>query len=246
MHLHQLKRWLAMIVIVSCFVRSSSTHLMALKRPMPQVTHTITIYVDEGAAALVGHVFVELSDGHNRLFRGFYPEEAITDAFGKETALFRVAGGEVRDDKTHDWNVKRTYNITKEGFERALRGIDQIREQGTSWWLSQNCADFAEGVATTAGVPLHIAGLHRPHVFGEYFRSHGGVLNRARDCSDEAEMVRLAEKGLEGSRAGLAWSVQAQSAEGVKNWQKAIEGDLERLNNERLQLQRCLVDHAQK
>src|SRR5207249_4208002 len=75
--------------------------------------YTLTIYVDEGRGDLSGHVFVDLSDGKNHLFRGFYANEAVTDVFTKAPALIGAAGGEVRDDSGHRWNVKRTYNITK-------------------------------------------------------------------------------------------------------------------------------------
>src|SRR4029077_9769549 len=87
-------------------------------------------------------------------------------------------------DRYHKWDVKRSYNITKDGFDKAVEGIEIARKQGRTWWLNNHCGDFAEGVAKTAGVPLDLpftfdprqpGGRDRPAVFGRYLRQHGGV-----------------------------------------------------------------------
>ena len=144
----------------------------------PPLKYSLTIFVDKGAGELNGHVFVKLSDGKNNLYRGFYANEAVTDEFGKATAAVRVGGGQIRDDANHTWDVSRTYNIAKSGFENALRAVEEIRKTGPSWWVNNHCGDFAEGVANAAGVPLHLpwtaTGRDRPSIFGEYLLKHGG------------------------------------------------------------------------
>jgi hypothetical protein len=167
------------LLLFTCAVCLPLTATAQTQNAMP-LKYTLTIYVDEGNGAIAGHVFVELSDGKNHLYHGFYPEEAYTDFFGKEVALLRLSG-EFRDDGHHPWDVKRSYNITKDGFEKAERGVEQAKKQGSKWWLTNHCGDFAERVAKEAGVPIQlpltVTGRDRPAVFGSYLREHGGVTN---------------------------------------------------------------------
>jgi hypothetical protein len=132
----------------------------------PSSKYTLTIYVDEGNHAVFGHVFVELSDGRNDLFYGFYPGFGIRER--------------IHNDRDHRWDVKRSYHIRRDGVRRAIRGIELARSQGQKWFLSRHCGDFAEAVAKTAGVPIELrwqpSGRDRPTVFGKYLRQHGGVL----------------------------------------------------------------------
>ena len=51
----------------------SAVGVSASTNANPPLSYTMTFYVDEGRHSISGHVFVELSDGKNRLFRGFYP-----------------------------------------------------------------------------------------------------------------------------------------------------------------------------
>jgi len=144
----------------------------------PPLKYSLTIFVDKGEGELNGHVFVKLSDGKNNLYFGFHANEAVTDEFGKATAAVRLGGGEIRDDAKLRRDVSRTYNITKSGFENALRAVEEIRKTGPSWWVNNHCGDFAEGVANAAGVPLHLpwtaTGRDRPSIFAEYLIQHGG------------------------------------------------------------------------
>ena len=154
----------------------------------PPLSYTLTLYVDEGHGSLAGHVFVELSDGKNRLFRGFYPKEARTDEFGKVIAPAGIAGGEVRDDVHHRWDVRKTFPITRDGFQRAVEAAEQGRSK--TWCLLNHCGDFALGIAAAAGVkldPPHTAtGTDRPELFGAYLRRNGGVtFKQIKDCEDD-------------------------------------------------------------
>ena len=154
----------------------------------PPLKYSLTIFVDKGEGELNGHVFVKLSDGKNNLYRGFHANEAVTDEFGKATAAVRLGGGQIRDDRNLPWDVSRTYNITKSGFENTLRAIEEISKTGPSWWVNNHCGDFAEGVANAAGVPLHLpwtaTGRDRPSIFAEYLLQHGG---KQRASSNESK-----------------------------------------------------------
>jgi hypothetical protein len=150
----------------------------------PELKYTLTIFVDEGHGTFdVGHVFVELSDGKNRIYRGLYPPESVEDEFGKWSAIL-ASGGQLRDDKYHGWDVKRIYNITKEGFDIAAESIlaTDLGQNPERWWFNNHCGDFAEAIANFAGVPIHLAwtgsGRDRPPLFGAYLREHGGRLRR--------------------------------------------------------------------
>jgi hypothetical protein len=202
---------LAVLMCLQLSVAARSTNAAPRK-------YKLTIYVDEGRGAMVGHVFVELSDGWNKLFYGFYPSEAQEDAIGRLPASILGRGGEIRDDRRHDWDVKRSYSITKKGFEKAVRGIELARSKGQKWWLNQHCGDFAEAVAKTAGVPIDLPftfdrrrsiGRNRPAVFANYLRQHGGVdAPRAavRDLPRLAvrDLPRLAVRDYERMPAGMA------------------------------------------
>lgn len=143
-------------------------------------SYTLTIYADEGHGAVSGHVFVELSDGKNDLYRGFYPQQARTDTFGREIALLGLGGGEIRGtDGHHHWDVRHSYDISQNDFRNALQLITAIDKQHGSWCPTNHCGDFALAVANAAGVhldlPQNTALGDRPEVFGKYLRQHGGV-----------------------------------------------------------------------
>jgi hypothetical protein len=169
-----------------------------------QTKYTLTIFVDEGRGKLTGHVFILLSDGKNEIYRGFYPNEVLEELEamgGIPGPLFMIAGGEIRDDSKvvtefgkapnlHHWDVKRTYNISREGFNRALEGMEAVKTQGDKWWLTQHCGEFAEAIAKVAGVNLELPGFiglrNRPKVFGEYLRQHGGIINEESDSRSDS------------------------------------------------------------
>src|SRR6266478_3480727 len=129
-------------------------------------SYSLTIYVDEGHSDVVGHVFVELSDGKNVLYRGFHPEQARTDTFGRVIAPLGLGGGEVQDDRGHHWDVRRSYNISRDGYRDALQFVEQVRKQHAAWCLTNHCGEFALAVANAAGIhlglPLNSALEDRP------------------------------------------------------------------------------------
>lgn len=181
-------RWCKSIVVAALLCASK---LVSQSAPMD---HTLTIYVDEGG---VGHVFVELSDGHNHNFYGFYPSEAQEDTFTKGVAPLGT-GGEIRDDRTHHADVQRTYHISKDNYDDAIRGIEATRKEGKHWRLSCNCGDFAEGVAKMAGIELNLpknsAGIVIPEVFAQYLLAHGGERIRPPDpASDSLYLAEVAK-----------------------------------------------------
>lgn len=162
---------------------------------------TLTIYVDEGQGSVIGHVFVELSDGHNHNFYGFYPSEAQEDTFGKPVSLLGT-GGEIRDDRTHHADVQRTYHISKDNYDAAIRGIEAARKEGNHWWLSNHCGDFAEGVAKTAGIELNLpmtsTGRDRPELFAHYLLGHGGErIQPGATASDSHYLAEVAKDAAE-------------------------------------------------
>jgi len=142
-------------------------------------SYSLTIYVDEGHSDVVGHVFVELSDGKNVLYRGFHPEQARTDTFGRVIAPLGLGGGEVQDDRGHHWDVRRSYNISRDGYRDALQFVEQVRKQHAAWCLTNHCGEFALAVANAAGIhlglPLNSALEDRPGVVARYLRQHGAV-----------------------------------------------------------------------
>jgi hypothetical protein len=190
--------WLRAMQLVLLLVAILFPTACAVNAAAP-TSYTLTIYVDEGHTDVVGHVFLGLSDGKNHIYRGFYPKEARTDVFGREIAPFRLGGGEVRDNRDHRWDVKRTYSITKEGFENALQAIELTRTKGSSWCLTNHCGDFASGVANAAGVSLELpqtrTGKNRPALFGAYLRQHGGVTRDQEVARCQADTMTRAEAG---------------------------------------------------
>jgi hypothetical protein len=157
---------------------------------------TLTIYVDEGHGSLNGHVFVELSDGHNHNFYGFYPSEAQEDTFGKSVSLLG-GGGEIRNDRTHHADVQITYHISKDRYDSAIRGIEAARKEGDHWWLSNHCGDFAEGVAKMAGVELNLpatwTGRDRPELFARYLLANGGERTQLAAPGDSLYLAEVAK-----------------------------------------------------
>lgn len=128
--------------------------------------YTLTIYVDE--KTITGHVFVKLTAGTNVEYYGFYPPEV--------TKL----GRDVRNDVARPHQIESpTYEISKDGYLRAVRAAEKARNQGLWWCPIHHCGDFAQSVANAAGVPIHlpeipVAGTS-PAVFGQYLLQHGGI-----------------------------------------------------------------------
>jgi hypothetical protein len=163
------------------------------------ISYTFTIYADEGRGAVSGHVFVRLSDGKNNLYRGFYPQQARTDTFGREIGPLGLGGGEIRDDVHHQWDVRQSYDISKDDFRNALQLITEVGNQHGSWCLTNHCGDFALAVARAAGVhldlPQNTALGDRPGVVVQYLKQHGGVTREEDVASCTADVNARAAAG---------------------------------------------------
>jgi hypothetical protein len=137
--------------------------------------YQLTIYADEGTDSLepFGHVFIGLSDGQSTEYLGWNPSNHVED--------------ESKYISQCEWDVRKTYNITKSGYEKALQVIN---EWNTSKLKIYNvtrpgfhCGDFAEAVAKAAGVSIDLSwqitrgGRNRPGLFGEYLREHGAEVS---------------------------------------------------------------------
>lgn len=179
------------LVVVAAFLSASLSPSQSLP-----TDHTLTIYVDEGG---VGHVFVELSDGHNHNFYGFYPSEAQEDTFGKPVALLG-AGGQIRDDRSHHADVQSAYHISKDDYEATIRGIEAARKEGPHWRLSNNCGDFVERIAKMAGIELDVPAtlITRPELIAQYLLAHGG--ERIQQPAPASDSQYLAEVAKDGAR----------------------------------------------
>jgi hypothetical protein len=151
--------------------------------------YTLTIFADEGTNASVaslqstssrgsslGHVFVDLTNGNKNVYLGFYGDPT------------NPARGQLRVDadlaQNGDWDVKNTYPITHDGYLAAHQMIDIWGTETGTWKPWCNCADFAEAIATVAGIPLQVpkmAGvINRPSLWAQYLRQVGGIVNPQR------------------------------------------------------------------
>lgn len=134
--------------------------------------HQIAVLVEEGRHSLNGHVFVSLSDGVKTFYYGFYSKS-------KALAPAALGGGEIRDDSTTDWDVKRVYNIDLKAYQNAFEAIIAWKNSDKAWWFDHHCGDFAETVLESASVSLPLnwsySGRNRPGIFGQYIREHGGI-----------------------------------------------------------------------
>ena len=65
-------------------------------------------------------------------------------------------GGIIKNDEhiaACGWDVKKTYNITQEGYQMAIVGKMIGQTPASPGRLSHHCGDFAETIAQMAGVP---------------------------------------------------------------------------------------------
>jgi hypothetical protein len=138
--------------------------------------YSLTIFVEEGAGELNGHVFLSISDGNKNEVLGFYSKNKLL-------AVASMGGGEIRDDSKTNWDVRKTYQLTKQGYIEAKRAIQKWRSEDEAWWVNHHCGDFVETVAKAARVgpdlPWTATGRNRPGIFGEYLRAHGGETKEA-------------------------------------------------------------------
>jgi len=152
--------------------------LLATIRPVfadDDKTYSITLFSDEGKGKMNGHVFIALSDGTETMYRGWYSN---TKAY---TAVFGTDGGRIQDDTHHEWDVKKTYTITKAGYKKAVDAVTHWEKSGRPWSVQHHCGDFAEAMGQEAGVDIHLPigwfGRTRPGLFGGWLESHGGILH---------------------------------------------------------------------
>lgn len=139
--------------------------------------YQLTIYVDEGHGELNGHVFFGLTAGDSTVYAGWHSQN-------KTLALIADGGGAIKDDSSLvyncEWDVKKTYEIGRDGYLQALVIINKWNTDGLPWALRHNCADFSEAVAVAAGIKVGLPfgteklGGNRPGIFGDYLRRNGG------------------------------------------------------------------------
>jgi len=175
--------------------------------------YTLIIFADAGSNASsvaqqgssgssFGHVFIELSNSDKQIYIGYYG-----DPKNPSRGQLRVDSDLARNGY---WDVKsQTYEISEESYRSAHKMIDTWGTEVGSWKLWCNCGDFAEAVATTAGVPLpnlpKEVGLNTPRSWAQYLRDHGGTVNPKRTLdgiwtfapgsTSGVDQVRLTQNG---------------------------------------------------
>lgn len=161
----------ALLLLVSAFGNSETVFGKALKTS----GYSLTIYVDEGFGERNGHVFVGLTAGQTTVYGGWYSENKAFDA------IWGGNGGVIKNDQplaACGWDVKKTYGITPEGYQRAMRAMSDWERSGKPWSIANHCGDFAETIARMAGAPVNlpssITSGTRPELFGKYLRDGGG------------------------------------------------------------------------
>lgn len=135
--------------------------------------YQITIYVDEGNDPIMknglpfgewtGHTFIGLSDGKKTDYSGWNHRDKVES--------------EDKYISQCEWDVKKTYDITKSGYEKALKEIEKWKTDGKRYDVDHHCGHFALAVAQASGLNLPFNesqnwGL-RPGLFGEYLRNRG-------------------------------------------------------------------------
>jgi hypothetical protein len=184
--------------------------------------YTLTIFADAGsnasssgqqasAGSNFGHVFIELTNGPNQIYLGYYG-----DPHNPSRGQLRVDADLARDG---DWDVKsQTYQITDEGYRAAHGMIDKwgkVTSAG-SWKPWCNCGDFGETIATISGVRLpdlpKELGLNTPRSWAQYLRDHGGTVNPKRILDGVWTFVPGSTSGVDqvqlvqdGSRVRAFW-----------------------------------------
>jgi len=159
-------RLFAVAVVIILF---TTTH-EAFCQPRSSTGYRLTIYADEGTDKLevFGHVFIGLANGSNTLYKGWNPSNHVEDESK------RIANCE--------WDVRKTYNITKSGYDKAVQVMNDWNNDKFRIYNvvrpGYHCGDFAEAVAKAAGVQVNLSwqltGRNRPGLFGEYLRDQGG------------------------------------------------------------------------
>lgn len=151
--------------------------------------YSLTVFADSGAhgssvsqqassgGSNMGHVFVELTNGDKHAFIGYYGDPRNPSKGQLRVDADLVSGGY--------WDVKKTYSVTKQGYDSAHQVIDTWGTSMGTWELWRNCGDFAEAIAQAAGVqlqglPKELIRLNTPRSWASYLRKEGGTLNPQR------------------------------------------------------------------
>lgn len=172
--------------------------------------YSLTIFADGGAAGSstvqqassgglnFGHVFVGLSNGERQAYIGFYDDQGavwqrITD--NQPKGEFRVDADLASQG---NWDVMKTYSITQDGYRAAHALLDRWAGSGKSWKVSCNCSDFAQAIATAAGVqlidvPKEMGLANSPRLWAKYLREHGGVVNSGRSSGQSSPVTAAAK-----------------------------------------------------
>jgi hypothetical protein len=163
--------------------------------PAPAGPYTLTIFADQGknpssaatqassgGGSNLGHVFIELTNGNKQVYLGYYGDRQ------------NPAKGQLRPDadlaRNGYWDVKKTFEITEQGYNDAHKMIDTWGTKVGSWKPWCNCADFAEAIATVAGVrlgdlPKMLGNINTPGDWSAYLKRHGGTVNPQRTVSTQ-------------------------------------------------------------
>jgi hypothetical protein len=168
-----------LLIVLGCL--SSTTRTVSAA----QNKNTLTIYVNKNMrdGGIIGHVFIGISNGKREFFYGWY-----SDAYGieKPLALIGQKGGHLRDDSQTDWDVRKAYIISEEGYKRAMEAVREWNQEHKPWSPTHHCGNFAAKVAGAAGivlsdVPKPLVGdrtfKYRPENMGEHLIKTGGELN---------------------------------------------------------------------
>ena len=158
-----------MIFIVGLLISTFGNLNVAFCQSRGGSGYQLTIYVDEGndKGEITGHTFIGLSDGKNTEYSG-WNTGGVEDSAHLESAYISKC----------KWDAKKTYDITKAGYEKALQEINKWDTDGKDYDLDHHCGHFANAVAQAAGISLPFKYFQffttRPQLFGDFLRENDG------------------------------------------------------------------------
>jgi len=150
----------------------------------------LTIYVDFG---VIGHVFIGLSGPDGGVeYWGYYPI--------RKSPIYL---GELRDDLTHPYSMKKTFVIDKGKWKRAQKEISRWNNHPGIYSISnRHCGVFAEALMTACGLhpsellPLvEMASMSSiPHVWYTYLRSLSGSIKESGHAGSQTDIDQIHSK----------------------------------------------------
>jgi hypothetical protein len=187
-------------VLPSCAISQNGPYTLTIFADQGSAPSAATTNRSSGSGSNLGHVFIELANGSNEAFIGYYGQPG-TPARGQlrvDADLFRNG----------DYDVSKTYQITATGYLYAHQMIDVWGgHDGKKWGVYCNCSDFAQAVANAAQVDLADVptemNANLPYLWAQYLRSHGGTVNNRRRPSTG--------DGTAGSAQGILGTWEASS-----------------------------------